>query len=75
MIVEGIPSGDHECWVLLVDAETFKRVKGKNPDKKYDVGPFAKIGSPYRYMLNSSDLIGYDWKGKLVEIKIEVTVR
>lgn len=83
MIVEGMPSGDHECWCLLVDRETFKRVKGeypKDPEKdesgyemRWDVGPFAEPGSPYKYMLYPHDLIGYETQGKVVEIKIEVT--
>lgn len=72
MIVEGIPSGDLECWCFLVDKGTFKRVKGKNPDRRWDVGRFAEEGSKYRYMLYPHDLIGWDMKGKVIEVKVEV---
>lgn len=73
MIVEGIPSGDLECWCFLVDAETFRRVKGEAPDEQFDVGRFSEEGSPYRYKLYPSDLIGYEKDGKVVKIMIEVT--
>lgn len=65
--ITGIPSGDLECWCLLVDRETFIAVKGKEPedlagpeeehDYHSDVGRFAVEGSPYRYMLYPHDLI------------------
>lgn len=66
--ITGIPSGDLECWCLLVDRETFKWVKGVEPeeiagqahDYRGDVGRFAVEGSPYRYMLYPSDLIPDD---------------
>lgn len=83
MIVAGIVSGDHECWCLLVDAETFRKVKGEGPCQ-YDVGPFAKKGCPYRYMVYPSDLIQeftkkkgqleMRFKGKLVAFSIEAAV-
>ena len=72
MIVQGVPSGDGECWCFLVDKETFKRIRGKNPGK-YDVGRCEK-GTKYRYMVNPHDLLGWDSQGKLLEVKVEVTV-
>lgn len=71
MIIDGIPSGDCECWCFLVTKETFKSVTGKKPDRRWDVGRFAKKGSPYRYMLYPGHLIGYDDKDKLVTLSIE----
>lgn len=53
----GIPSGDQECWCLLVDVATFRRVQGREPDPEQDVGPFAVEGSPYRYKVYPSALI------------------
>jgi len=85
VIVTGIVSGDHECWCLLVDARTFKRVKGERPGQ-FDVGPFAKKGCPYRYKLYPSDLIrefeaGKErgglverYKGKLILLSMEASV-
>lgn len=70
MLVTGIPSGDHECWCLLVTEEDFKRIKGEAPDKEFDVGPFAKDGSPYRYRLYPSDLIQGE-SGKVTTIYID----
>lgn len=71
MIIEGIASGDLECWCFLVDLKTFKKVTGEKPGK-WDVGRFAKKGSPYRYMLYPNHLVGFEKDGKLIEIKIEV---
>jgi hypothetical protein len=60
MILEGIPSGDLECFCLLVTKETFEEMTGRKPDPKYDVGRFAKKGSPHRYMLYPCDMLGLD---------------
>lgn len=57
MIVTGIPSGDHECWCLLVSIGDFQRIKGVMPDEELDVGPFAKNDSIYRYMIYPDDLL------------------
>jgi hypothetical protein len=57
VIFEGVPSGDHECWCLLVTKETFERVTAKAPDEEFDVGPFAKPGSKYRYKIYPDDLL------------------
>ncbi len=54
--VNGIQSGDHECWCFLVTKEDFIRIKGVEPNR-WDVGPFAEEGSEYRYKLYPSDLI------------------
>lgn len=64
MIIEGIPSGDLECFCLLVRKETFIELTGKKPDPKYDVGRFAKKGSEYRYMLYPCDMLGIDYNEK-----------
>ena len=71
MIVDGICSGDLECFCLLVSKEDFVRVKGSKPNK-FDVGRFAKRGSPYRYKLYPGDLIGYNNDQKLITLKVEV---
>lgn len=55
--VEGIPSGDLECWCLLVDRKTFISIEKRKPGK-FDVGRFAKAGSPYKYMIYPTQLIG-----------------
>jgi hypothetical protein len=83
MIVTGIVSGDHECWCLLVDARTFKEVKGEGPTWP-DVGPFARKGCPYRYRLYPNDLIRefsrkngalvWNFKGKLVALSMEAAI-
>ena len=77
MIIEGIPSGDLECWCLLVTKETFTEVMGKTPDMRWDVGRFAKKGSPYRYMLYPNALFSDDPKAlpnkdKLLVISVDV---
>lgn len=77
MIIEGIPSGDLECWCLLVTKETFTKLTGQKPDKKYDVGRFAKKGSPYRYMVYPNTLFSEDPKAmagkeKLLVISVDV---
>lgn len=76
MIIEGIPSGDLECWCLLVTKETFTELTGKKPDQKYDVGRFAKKGSPYRYMIYPHTLFNEDLrsveKKELLVISVDV---
>lgn len=62
MIIEGIPSGDMECFCLLVTKETFEELTGKKPDPKYDSGRFAKKGSPYRYAVYPMDIFGFEDK-------------
>lgn len=71
MMITGIPSGDLECWCLLVDRATFKAVKGVEPEDRPgeeheyrgDVGRFAQEGSPYRYMLYPDDLFPCEHAG------------
>ena len=77
MIIEGIPSGDLECWCLLVTRETFIELTGKKPHHKWDVGRFAKKGSPYRYMIYPHSLFSEDPqvsidKEKLLVISVDV---
>lgn len=72
MIIDGIPSGDLECWCLLVDKKTFKAVTGEFPDEEFDVGHFAAGDSSYRYKLYPSHLVGFENKGKLLRITFEV---
>lgn len=67
MIIEGIPSGDSECWCLLVDRKTFIKLAKKTPDK-YDIGRFAEKGSPYRYMLYPMDMLGIDYRDKSLHV-------
>lgn len=64
IILNGIPSGDHECWCLLVDKETLKRVEGHEPDEDFDVGPFAPEGSPYRYKVYPCSLLAGGYLNK-----------
>lgn len=73
MIIEGIPSGDSECWCLLVTKETFKELTGKPPDMEFDVGRYAKKGSRYRYMIYPSALIGQEdlGKGEVLVISVD----
>lgn len=54
--IQGVPSGDWECWCLLVTKEDYRRVRGKDPEE-HDEGPFAQEASPYRYKLYPDDLI------------------
>ena len=54
--VKGIPSGDHECWCLLVTKEDFERVTQRAAEE-FDQGPFAAKDSPYRYMLYPNYLV------------------
>lgn len=75
MIIEGILSGDLECWCLLVSKETFHRVTGERPNEKYDVGHFAEKGSPYRYMLYPNHIFGGSMgerKGEVLVISLDV---
>lgn len=73
MIIEGIPSGDLECWCLLVRRETFVDLTGRKPHK-YDLGRFAKKGSPYKYMVYPNALLGeeFDYKKEVLVISIDV---
>lgn len=36
MFIKGIPSGDGECWCLLVTRETFEALTGGPPDDEFD---------------------------------------
>jgi hypothetical protein len=67
MIFEGIPSGDLECFCLLVTKETFIELTGKKPGK-YDIGRFAVKGSPHRYMVYPSDMLGIDAHDKSLHV-------
>lgn len=67
--ITGIPSGDLECWCLLVDKATFVALAGHDPEE-WDHGRFAKEGSPYQYALYPHDLIKDD-DGKPVTFTIE----
>ena len=73
MIVTGVPSGDHECWCLLVTAEAFQKIKGEAPDEEFDAGPFAKKDSPYRYKIYPDDLIKTE-RGKATTISVECDI-
>jgi hypothetical protein len=75
--VTGVSSGDHECWCLLVDKATFVRLRGDEPDEGFDVGPFAKPGSPYKYKLYPGDLIGrnVEERGQVMTLSIEAVVK
>jgi hypothetical protein len=75
MIIEGIPSGDLECWCLLVTKETFTDLMGKPPDDEFDVGRFAKKGSKYRYMIYPSVLIDEEKHGKKEVLVISIDVK
>lgn len=67
MIIEGIPSGDLECWCLLVTKETFTELTGRKPGK-YDIGRFATKGSPHRYMVGPMDMLGIDHHDKSLHV-------
>lgn len=75
MIIKGIPSGDCECWCLLVTKKTFTDLKG-SPPGEFDSGRFAKKGSPYRYMVYPDTLFGFgergNGKGELCIISVDV---
>lgn len=60
MIFEGIPSGDLECFCLLVTKETFKALTGNDPNRKWDVGRFAEKGSPHRYVIYPCQMFGFE---------------
>jgi hypothetical protein len=74
MIIEGIPSGDLECWCLLVTKETFIELMGKPPDDEFDIGRFAKKGNKYRYKIYPSALIDQELHGKKDVLVISVDV-
>jgi len=54
MIIEGIPAGDGECWVFLVDYLTFTLVTGEEPEESDDAGP--KHDPNFRYKLYPGEL-------------------
>jgi len=69
----GINSGDYECFCWDVDIETFKRIKGKEPDKfdyaeidDSDFDNYKPIGDKVR--LYPGDI----FKGNKVKVKIEI---
>lgn len=70
MIIKGIPSGDLECWCLLVSANTFEHVTGKPPRRTEDRGKFAK--GEFKYALYPTHIIPVpdEKKGKPVTISI-----
>lgn len=69
MILRGVPSGDGECWCLLVTREYFRVVMGRYPDK--DERAPGKPG-PYQYRMYPSSFIGHGWKGP---VDLEINVR
>lgn len=71
--VKGIPSGDHECWCLLVTKEDYERIT-KHPAEDFDRGPFAKKDSPYQYMLYPHGLISESDKDSLISITVKSEV-
>ena len=71
---EGINSGDYECFCWEVDIETFKRIKGKEPDifdyseiDDSDFDNYKPIGDKVR--LYPDDIFSKDSK---VKVKIEI---
>lgn len=74
MIIEGIPSGDLECWCLLVTKETFIELMGKPPDDEFDVGRFAKKGSKHRYKIYPSALLDEERHGRKDVLVISIDV-
>jgi hypothetical protein len=70
MTLRGVMSGDHECWCFLVDRVTFMQLTKTKP-ARYDVGPFAKRGSPYRYKIYLDHMIA-DTKGEPVDLTVIV---
>lgn len=80
MKIVGIPSGDHECWCLLVTKEDFKAIMNEDPGE-FDEGPFAEAGSDYRYKIYPDNIMvppcgildtRHSTRHKLLEINIEV---
>ena len=69
MRIEGVVSGDCECWCFLVDKETFIKVKGQKPGR-FDVGRFAVRKSPYRYMIYPDNLIVDAHDGKPIDLTV-----
>ena len=68
--VKGIPSGDLECWCLLVTKEDFERIT-QRPAEEWDEGRFAAKDSPYRYMLYPNYLV----HEAIDESPVTITVR
>lgn len=67
MMIQGIPSGDLECWCLLVTKDDFWRVTGREPEE-HDMKRSAT--GQHKYMLYPENLMGHN--GELVYLKIEV---
>ena len=70
----GINSGDYECFCWDVDIETFKRIKGKEPDvfdyveiDRSDIDNYKPIGDKVR--LYPNDIFKRNSK---VKVKIEI---
>lgn len=66
--IDGIPSGDGECWCFLVDARTFESVVGESPEEEFDS---VQVGAVKMYRLYPSALIG-GYANVRVRLKIEV---
>ncbi len=73
--VEGIPFGDGECWCFLVTKATFERVTSREPVRGDSTSLDLIPGGGFRYRLYPGDLIGYESKGALVKLCMEVTKR
>ncbi len=72
--VEGVPFGDGECWCFLVTKATFERVTGREPERGDTTTLFDLIpGGEFLYRLYPGDLIGYESKGVLVKLCMEIT--
>jgi len=70
-----INSGDQECFCWNVDIETFKRIKGREPDvfdyvkiDRTDIDNYKPIGDKIK--LYPNDI----FKGEKIKIKIEVEI-
>lgn len=61
MLIKGIPSGDGECWCLLVTKETFTTLSGKEPEDEFD--KVNKKG-PYCYRIYPNTLFDIDYRTK-----------
>lgn len=66
--VEGVMTGDFECWCLAVSRQTFIDVTGRKPTT-HDKVTFA-CGKEYKYQVYPSDLFGREKE----PIKIEFSV-
>ena len=70
----GINSGDYECFCWNVDIETFKRIKGEEPDAfnyveidRSDIDNYKPIGNKVK--LYPNDIFK---RNKRIKIKIEI---